>query len=107
LDLQPKLLSAIESKKTTRLGSNQPIDIDIRLICATNESIEKLRNKKHFRQDLLYRINTIHIEIPPLRDRANDIPLLAHHFIQKFSQKYNKQNLTLSDSAMRELKRYE
>jgi len=106
LSLQPKLLSAIESRKTTRIGSNKPADIDTRLICATNQSINKLKNEQHFRQDLLYRINTIHIEIPALRNRTEDIPLLVRHFIQKFGKKYDKEMLTLSHSAMQELKAY-
>ncbi len=106
LGLQAKLLSAIESRKTTRIGSNKAIDVDIRLICATNQPIEKLKDEKYFRQDLLFRINTIHIEIPPLRDRKEDIPLLVRHFIQKFGKKYDKENLKLSQSAMAELKSY-
>src|SRR5699024_3803192 len=87
LRAQPKLLSAIESRKTTRIGSNKPVDINTRLICATNQSIERLKNEQHFRQDLLYRINTIHIEIPALRNRTEDIPLLVRHLIQKFGKK--------------------
>lgn len=106
LDLQPKLLSAIENKKTTRVGSNQSTDVDIRLVSATNESTDGLKNEKYFRQDLLYRINTIHIELPPLRKRTKDISLLVRHFIQKFGKKYDKDIQTLTDSAMNDLKKY-
>jgi DNA-binding NtrC family response regulator len=104
--LQSKLLSAIESRKVTRIGSNKPVDIDIRLVCATNEPLENLKDESRFRQDLLYRINTIHIEIPPLRDRQGDIPLLVRHFINKYGKKYDKEITTVSQEALKELKAY-
>ncbi len=104
--LQSKLLSAIESRKVTRIGSNKPVDIDIRLVCATNKPLENLKDENRFRQDLLYRINTIHIEIPPLRDRKGDIPLLVRHFINKYGQKYDKEITTVSQEALKELKAY-
>ncbi|HEX6982454.1 MAG TPA: sigma-54 dependent transcriptional regulator [Balneolaceae bacterium] len=107
LALQAKLLSAIESRKTTRMGSNKPLDVDIRLVCATNKAMDQLSDEKFFRQDLLYRINTIHIKMPSLRDRKEDIPLLVRHFIQKFGKKYDKEIKTLSQSAMQELKQYQ
>lgn len=106
LSLQSKLLSAIESRKITRVGANAPVDIDIRLICATNESINDLSDENHFRQDLLYRINTIHIQVPSLRERKEDIPLLVKHFIDKYGQKYGKQIKKVSEAALKELKRY-
>src|SRR5699024_93021 len=106
LSLQPKLLSAIESRKITRVGSNNPVDTDIRLICATNESIERLSDEDHFRQDLLYRINTIHIEVPALPNRKDDIPLLVKHFMDKFAQKYDKAIRMVSEAALADLKRY-
>jgi DNA-binding NtrC family response regulator len=106
LALQSKLLSAIESLKVTRLGSNEPVNVDIRLICATNESIEYLSDENQFRQDLLYRINTIHIKVPALRERKEDIVLLTRHFIDKYSQKYDKHITTVSDVVLGELKKY-
>src|SRR5699024_135804 len=106
LSLQSKLLSAIESRKITRMGSNNPVETDIRLICATNESLERLSDEDHFRQDLLYRINTIHIEVPALRKRKDDIPLLVKHFMDKFAQKYDKAIRMVSEAALADLKRY-
>ncbi len=106
LSLQPKLLSVIENHNVTRIGSNEPREIDIRLTCATNESIEKLSDPNRFRQDLLFRINTIHIPIPALRERKEDIPLLTRHFIDKYQKKYGKEIQSVSDSVMRELKSY-
>lgn len=106
LALQSKLLSAIESRTVTRIGSNKPVEIDIRLICATNESLQKLSDENRFRQDLLYRINTIHIDLPPLRERKDDIPLLVRHFIDKYGKKYDKEIKNMSQSALRDLKEY-
>lgn len=106
LQLQPKLLSAIETRKVMRVGSNKPKDIDIRLICATNESLTDLVQKQEFRQDLLYRINTIEIQLPPLRERTEDIPLLADHFLQEYAAKYEKEIQTLSEPALNKLKTY-
>jgi len=106
LQLQPKLLSAIETRKVMRVGSNKPADIDIRLICATNESLQELVQKQKFRQDLLYRINTIEIPLPPLRERTEDIPLLADHFLQEYASKYEKEIQTLSEPALNKLNTY-
>ncbi|MGD8426693.1 MAG: sigma-54 dependent transcriptional regulator [Balneolaceae bacterium] len=106
LQLQPKLLSAIETRKVMRVGSNKPKNIDIRLICATNESLQDLVQKQEFRQDLLYRINTIEIQLPPLRERTEDIPLLADHFLKEYAQKYEKNIQTLSEPALNKLKGY-
>ena len=106
LSLQSKLLKAIENRQITRVGSTKPVDIDIRLICATNESIDDLCRKDHFRQDLLYRINTIHIDLPPLRERTGDIPLLARHFVNEYDEKYNKNITRLSKEALQDLKSY-
>lgn len=106
LQLQPKLLSAIETRKVMRIGSNKPINIDIRLICATNEPIQEMVQNQEFRQDLLYRINTIEIQLPPLRERAEDIPLLADHFLEEYTDKYEKKIQTLSDPALNKLKSY-
>ena len=106
LNLQPKLLSAIETRKVTRIGSNKPVDIDIRLICATNEPIQKMVTQDNFRQDLLFRINTIQIQLPALRERDEDISLLAEHFLSTYTQKYNKQIKGISELALNKLKSY-
>jgi two-component system response regulator HydG len=82
LMLQAKLLGVIETRAVTRLGSNKSIPVDVRLICATNMPIYEMVANNDFRQDLLYRINTVEIHIPPLRERAEDIPLLADHFLK-------------------------
>lgn len=106
LHLQSKLLTAIENRKITRIGSNQPIPVDIRLICATNRNIDDMVTEGLFREDLLYRINTIHIELPPLRERGNDIEILAEFFLRKYSWKYNKPNLRINNSAHEKLLSY-
>lgn len=106
LPLQPKLLSAIENHEVMRVGSNKPIGIDIRLICATNEPLKEMVQNQKFRQDLLYRINTIEIQLPPLRERTEDIPLLADHFLNEYATKYNKHIKTLTDPALNKLKKY-
>ncbi|NGP77695.1 sigma-54-dependent Fis family transcriptional regulator [Balneolaceae bacterium YR4-1] len=106
LQLQPKLLSAIETRKVTRVGSNKPVEVDIRLICATNEPIQEMVHNNEFRQDLLYRINTIEIHLPALRDRTVDIPLLANHFLKQYSRKYDKDIHKISDPALNKLQSY-
>lgn len=106
LQLQPKLLSAIETRKITRVGSNKPVEVDIRLICATNEPIQEMVHNNEFRQDLLYRINTIEIQLPPLRERTEDIPLLAEHFLKQYSRKYDKDIRKISDPALKKLQTY-
>lgn len=104
--LQSKLLAAIQSRKITRVGSNKPINIDIRLICATNSNLQEMVTQGLFREDLLYRINTIHIEIPPLRERGNDILMLAEFFLKKYSAKYGKKSLTLAGDTRKSLLAY-
>jgi len=104
--LQSKLLSAIENRQISRIGSNQLIPIDIRLICATNKNLENMVNEGLFREDLLYRINTIQIELPPLRDRGNDIIVLAEFFLKKYSYKYNKPGLKINQQANDKLLKY-
>lgn len=104
--LQAKLLSAIENRQISRIGSNQLIPTDIRLICATNRNLEKMVHSGLFREDLLYRINTIQIEIPPLRERGNDIIILADFFLKKYTYKYNKQNLKINRQAHDKLLKY-
>ncbi len=104
--LQAKLLAAIENRNISRIGSNQVIPTDIRLICATNKNIEEMVNSGLFREDLLYRINTIHIELPPLRDRGRDIILLAEFFLRKYVAKYGKPNLKINQQAVERLLNY-
>jgi len=106
LAMQAKLLSVLETRKVTRLGSNKPRDIDIRLICATNMPIYDMVVKNDFRQDLLYRINTVEVNLPPLRERQEDIPLLMDHFLAIFSKKYKKDIMGVSAPALKKLQRY-
>jgi DNA-binding NtrC family response regulator len=106
LAMQAKLLSVLETRKVTRVGSNKPRDIDIRLICATNMLIYDMVAKNDFRQDLLYRINTVEVNLPPLRERREDIALLVDHFLGKFSKKYQKNIAGVSAPALKKLERY-
>ncbi|MCC8145406.1 MAG: sigma-54 dependent transcriptional regulator [Bacteroidales bacterium] len=106
LPMQAKLLTAIEKKVITRLGSNKTIPIDIRIITATNNDIYESVDNGTFRQDLLYRINTIEIHIPPLRERGEDVVILAEHFLKKFSQKYKKNIEKLSRNAKSKIMDY-
>lgn len=99
LHLQSKILSAIENRQITRIGSNQVIPVDIRLICATNRNPDTMVCEGLFREDLLYRINTIQIELPPLRERGNDIIILAEYFLKKYTYKYKKADLRLNRQA--------
>ncbi|MCW0484481.1 sigma-54-dependent transcriptional regulator [Gaoshiqia sediminis] len=104
--LQAKLLAALQNREITRIGSNQPIPVDIRLICATNKNLSELVEKGLFREDLLYRINTIQIEIPPLRERGNDILVLADFFLKKYAYKYDKPSLKFNNQAQEKLLKY-
>lgn len=101
--LQSKLLTAIQSRSVVRVGSNEPIPVNIRLVCATNCNLEEMVNQGRFREDLLYRINTIHIEIPPLRERKEDILPLAERFIDRFCKQYDKGYILLSPAAREKL----
>jgi DNA-binding NtrC family response regulator len=100
MPLQAKLLTAIQNRRVSRVGSGKDTPINIRLICATNMPLYDMVKENRFRQDLLYRINTIEIEIPPLRDRLEDIPLLTNHFLKQYAQRYNKNIAKVSDAAM-------
>ena len=102
--LQAKLLTVLQRRSIVRVGSNQPIAVDIRLICATNRNLNEMVQRNEFREDLLYRINTIHLEIPPLRERPEDILPLAERFITRFCKQYDKALLRLSDAACTKLK---
>lgn len=97
--LQAKLLTVLQRRSIVRVGCNTPIPIDIRLICATNRDLQKMVAQEDFREDLLYRINTIHIEIPPLRERKEDIIPLAERFIVRFCKQYDKEQMTFSPPA--------
>jgi len=107
LAMQGKLLSVLENREVTKIGSNKPTPIDIRLITATNMPLKEMIEEGSFRQDLLYRINTLEIHLPPLRDRTEDIPLLLDFFIKKFGIKYQKENLKLSTETIKKLKAYQ
>ncbi|CAM1358260.1 Response regulator receiver domain protein (CheY-like) [Tenacibaculum sediminilitoris] len=104
--LQSKLLTALQSRKIVRVGSTKETPIDIRLICATNMALSDMISKKEFRQDLLYRINTIEIDLPPLRKRKDDILLLANYYLKQYSKKYQKKLEGFHKSACSELKNY-
>ena len=104
--LQAKLLTAIQRRSIVRVGSNTPIPIDIRLICATNRNLQEMVDREEFREDLLYRINTIHIEIPPLRKRKEDIIPLAERFIIRFCKQYDKEPMKFSPAAKEKLIAY-
>jgi DNA-binding NtrC family response regulator len=107
VSLQSKLLSTLQGREVTRIGANRPVPVDIRLISATNKPVYELTSGGLFREDLLYRINTIQIELPPLRERREDIPTLLKFFIDKYSQKYNKPGFTINQSAMNQLVSYD
>ncbi|MBO5250648.1 MAG: sigma-54-dependent Fis family transcriptional regulator [Bacteroidaceae bacterium] len=104
--LQSKLLTVLQSRSVVRVGSNEPIPVNIRLICATNANLDEKVMQGKFREDLLYRINTIHLEIPPLRERREDIIPLAELFIERFSKQYDKGKMTLSETACRKLQQH-
>lgn len=104
--LQAKLLNALQSRQIIRVGSNNPVAVDIRLICATNHNLFLDVENGLFREDLLYRINTIQIEVPPLRSRQEDIPGLASFFLHRFAVKYNKIGITLNKEAIAKMQEY-
>ena len=106
LSLQSKLLTALQSRQITRLGTNKPKAIDIRLVCATNMPLYEMVSQGRFRQDLLYRINTVELHLPPLRERKEDIPLLAEHFLSLYSRKYQKSGLRLEKATLKKLTEY-
>jgi len=106
LGLQSKLLTVLQSRKVTRVGSVTSKPIDIRLVCATNQSLNDMVGSGDFRQDLLFRINTIEIHLPALRDRKEDIPLLTEHFVKLYSKKYHKAEKKISESTLQKLQEY-
>lgn len=103
---QARLLSVLQNRQVVRLGTTKPVPIDIRLICATNLPLQELAVETKFRRDLMYRINTIEITIPPLRNRGEDIVLLARHFANLYVQKYMKPEVKLDKSALDKLRNY-
>lgn len=106
LQTQAKLLSAIQNKSVVPVGSNKTIPVDIRLICATNENLDKMVSDGLFREDLLYRINTISVEVPPLRERGEDILELTDFYLNRFTSKYGKPGLRINQAAQEKLTTY-
>ncbi|MEP2237321.1 sigma-54 dependent transcriptional regulator [Maribacter sp.] len=106
LQMQAKLLSVIQNRVVVRVGSNKPIAVDIRLVCATNCNLEQMVADGLFREDLLYRINTIQVQVPALRDRDNDVLVLSDFFLKKFANKYGKPNLKINQTAQEKLMNY-
>jgi DNA-binding NtrC family response regulator len=105
--LQPKLLSVLQNRMVTPIGSNKPVQVDVRLICATNRKPDEMVAAGTFREDLLYRINTIHIDIPPLRERKEDIPAIADYFLKIYCNKYRKSCSHISDAGLTKLSSYQ
>lgn len=106
MQMQAKLLGALESRTISRVGSDVPIQVDIRLICATNMPLYDMIDDYSFRQDLLYRINTVEIRVPALRERTSDVEVLANHFMNIYSRKYNKLGLRIEKDTLNKLKQY-
>lgn len=106
LPLQAKLLTVLQNRIITRVGSNRPVPVNIRLICATNRDLVQMASDGLFREDLLYRINTIHLEVPALRERVTDIPVLAEFFLRKYTEKYSKRGIRLNQQAIDALVEY-
>jgi len=106
LQQQAKLLTVLQNRQVTRLGTNKAVDVDIRLICATNVPLSELANENRFRKDLIYRINTVEINMPPLRKRNDDIVILAKHFAKLYASKYLKPTMDFDTPALQKLKSY-
>jgi transcriptional regulator with PAS, ATPase and Fis domain len=104
--LQAKILTAIQNREVLRIGSNHPTPVNVRLISATNKPLYELTDSFEFRQDLLYRINTVEIYLPPLRERKEDIDLIADHYLTQFSIKYGKNGVIIREDAIQKLKEY-
>ncbi|MFN3944792.1 MAG: sigma-54-dependent transcriptional regulator [Allosphingosinicella sp.] len=107
LHLQPKLLTALEQRQVIPVGANRPVSIDVRVIAATNMAPDQLSDEHRFRQDLLFRLNTVEIELPPLRERREDIPLLVDHFVAAYSKKYGKPQRRLPPDVAAALQAYD
>ncbi len=105
--LQAKLLAVLQNRQVVPLGANYPVEIDIRLVCATNMPLQKMIKEGTFRQDLLYRINTVEVQLPPLRERLEDIPLLCEHFLKLYCKKYQKPQLRMPEYVVKKLQKYD
>jgi len=99
-------LSVLHKRQVIRVGTNEPIDVDVRLICATNMPLSNMVTDGDFREDLLFRINTVEIQVPPLRVRIEDVPLIATHYLDIYRKKYKKQKLEFSDAALKQIQKY-
>ena len=106
LSLQSKLLSVLQNKEVFPVGASRPTPIDVRILTATNLPLEEMITQKTFREDLFYRINAIQLELPPLRERTEDIPVLAGFFLQKYREQYNKPSLEISQNVLAGLKQH-
>ena len=106
LAIQAKLLRVLEERRFERVGGTQSIEIDVRIVVATNRNLQKMAGEKLFREDLYFRISAVPLTIPPLRDRGNDVLLLAEHFLEKFSREFGKAGLKLSPEALDRLLHY-
>ena len=100
IELQPKLLRAIQEQEFERLGSSHPTRVDVRIVAATNQNLERMVTERQFRMDLYYRLNVFPITLPPLRDRTSDIPLLVHHFVQTYAGRHRKAIARVPDEVM-------
>jgi DNA-binding NtrC family response regulator len=107
LHLQPKLLTALEQREVVPVGANKPIPIDVRVVAATNASVETLADEKRFRQDLLFRLNTIEIALPPLRERREDVPVLLDHYLGLYARKYDKPQREIPPAVLEALVRHD
>jgi two-component system response regulator AtoC len=106
IGLQPKLLRVLQEKTFERLGSNKTINVDVRLISATNRNLQEMVQQGKFREDLFYRLNVVELQLPPLRERRDDVSLLAHHFLQRFSELFHKKARRFSPATMQALEQY-
>ena len=106
LPVQNRLLRVLQEKEVTKIGSQKPEQLDVRVIAATNSDLDELIQKKTFREDLFYRLSVVTVDVPPLRDRTSDIPLLVDKFIQKYGIEYKDRFVRITDDALEVLKRY-
>jgi len=107
LGLQPKLLRMLQERTFERLGSNTPVAVNLRVVCATNQNVAEMVQRGKFREDLYYRLNVVQIHLPALRERRDDIPCLAHHFLQRFAQQFGKKSKRFSRLALQSLEEYD
>src|SRR6202008_4743000 len=106
LGLQPKLLRVLQERNFERLGSNVTVNVNIRVICATNRNLADMVQQGKFREDLYYRLNVVQMHLPPLRERQDDIPLLAQHFLQDFSERFSQKARRFSQEALQTLEEH-